>query len=112
MRIVYMGTPEIARVCLERIYQDGHDIAAVYTKIDTPKNRGMKLTASPVKEFALAHEIPVIQPQTFKDETVVEELRAQNAIAQCEESESHFKYGFSAGLIVQQEAHEQLQNKK
>ena len=37
---------------------------------------------------------------------------AQNAIAQCEESESHFKYGFSAGLIVQQEAHEQLQNKK
>lgn len=40
LRIVYMGTPEIARVCLERIYQDGHDIAAVYTKIDTPKNRG------------------------------------------------------------------------
>lgn len=78
LRIVYMGTPEIARVCLERIYQDGHDIAAVYTKIDTPKNRGMKLTASPVKEFALAHEIPVIQPQTFKDETVVEELRALN----------------------------------
>ena len=36
----------------------------------------------------------------------------ENAIAQCEESESHFKYGFSAGLIVQQEAHEQLQNKK
>ena len=43
---------------------------------------------------------------------LVEELRAQNAIAQCEESESHFKYGFSAGLIVQQEANEQLQNKK
>ena len=43
---------------------------------------------------------------------LVEELRAQNAIAQCEESESHLKYGFSAGLIVQQEAHEQLQNKK
>ena len=46
------------------------------------------------------------------EEPLVEELRAQNAIAQCEESESHFKYGFSAGLIVQQEAHEQLQNKK
>ena len=41
----------------------------------------------------------------------MEELRAQNAIAQCEDSESHFKYGFSAGLIVQQEAQEQL-NKK
>ena len=47
-----------------------------------------------------------------EDYALVEELRAQNAIAQCEESESHFKYGFSAGLIVQQEANEQLQNKK
>ena len=75
MRIVYMGTPEIARVCLERIYQDGHEIAAVYTKIDTPKNRGMKLMASPVKEFALAHDLPVIQPTTFREESVVEELR-------------------------------------
>ena len=47
-----------------------------------------------------------------EDYALVKELRAQNAIAQCEEGESHFKYGFSAGLIVQQEAHEQLQNKK
>ena len=47
-----------------------------------------------------------------EDYALVEELRAQNAIAQCEESESHFKYGFSAGLIVQQEAHEHLLNKK
>ena len=46
-----------------------------------------------------------------EDYALVEELRAQNVIAQCEESESHFKYGFSAGLIVQQEAQEQL-NKK
>lgn len=76
MRIVYMGTPEIARVCLQRIVEDGHQIAAVYTKIDTPKNRGMKLTASPVKEYALEQGIPVIQPTTFKDEVVVEELRA------------------------------------
>ena len=76
MRIVYMGTPEIARVCLQRIVEDGHEIAAVYTKIDTPKNRGMKLTASPVKEYALEQGIPVIQPTTFKDEAVVEELRA------------------------------------
>ena len=48
MRIVYMGTPEIARVCLRRIHEDGQEIAGVYTKVDTPKNRGMKLTASPV----------------------------------------------------------------
>lgn len=71
-----MGTPEIAATCLKRIYEDGHDIAAVYTKIDTPKNRGMKLTASPVKEFAVAHDLPVIQPTTFKDDAVVEELAA------------------------------------
>lgn len=76
MRIVYMGTPEIAATCLKRIYEDGHEIAAVYTKLDTPKNRGMKLTPSPVKEFALAHDLPVIQPATFKDDAVVEELAA------------------------------------
>ena len=76
MRIVYMGTPEIAGTCLRRVYEDGHDIAAVYTKIDTPKNRGMKLTASPVKEFAVAHDLPVIQPVSFRDAAVVEELRA------------------------------------
>lgn len=71
-----MGTPEIAATCLRRLYEDGHDIAAVYTKIDTPKNRGMKLLPSPVKEFALAHDLPVIQPMTFKDDAVVEELAA------------------------------------
>lgn len=75
MRIVYMGTPEIAATCLKRLYEDGHEIAAVYTKIDTPKNRGMKLTPSPVKAFSLEHGLPVIQPTTFKDEAVVEELR-------------------------------------
>jgi len=48
---------------------------AVYTKIDTPQNRGMKLTPSPVKQVAVQAGIPVIQPATFKDETVIEELR-------------------------------------
>lgn len=76
MRIVYMGTPDIAKTCLRRLCEDGREIAAVYTKIDTPKNRGMKLTASPVKEYALTQNIPVIQPVTFKDDAVVEELRA------------------------------------
>lgn len=76
MRIVYMGTPEIAKTCLRRVWEDGHEILAVYTKIDTPKNRGMKLTPSPVKEFALEKNLPVIQPTTFRDEAVVEELQA------------------------------------
>ena len=47
-----------------------------------------------------------------EDYTLVEELRAQVAIAQCEENESHFKYGFSAGLIVQHEAYEQVNGEK
>lgn len=76
MRIVYMGTPEIAKNCLRRIHEDGHEILAVYTKIDTPKNRGMKLTPSPVKEYAVEHGLTVVQPTTFKDDAVVEELRS------------------------------------
>ena len=46
MRIVYMGTPMIAVTCLDRLVQDGHEIVGVYTKPDTPKNRGMKMTCS------------------------------------------------------------------
>ena len=57
MRLVFMGTPEFARACLEKLHSDGFDIAAVYTKIDTPKNRGMKLIPSPVKEYAQSVEI-------------------------------------------------------
>ena len=49
MRLVFMGTPDFARACLEKLHTDGFDIAAVYTKIDTPKNRGMKLIPSHVK---------------------------------------------------------------
>ena len=58
MRIVFMGTPDFAKACLETLYTDGFDIAAVYTKIDTPKNRGMKLTFSPVKGYALTQDLP------------------------------------------------------
>lgn len=76
MRIVFMGTPEIAATCLERLLADGHEIAAVYTKPDTPKGRGNKLTQSPVKELALRHGVRVEQPTTFKDDAVVETLRA------------------------------------
>ena len=76
MRLVFMGTPEIARTCLEAIYQAGHEIVGVYTKADTPKNRGMKLTVSPVKAFALEKGLPVFQPKNFKDSETVEALRA------------------------------------
>ena len=75
MRLVFMGTPEFARACLEKLHSDGFDIAAVYTKIDTPKNRGMKLIPSPVKEYALSVGLPVYQPQSFRDEEAVRQLR-------------------------------------
>lgn len=76
MRIVFMGTPEFAVPSLQRLIADGHEIAAVYTQPDKPRNRGMKLTPSPVKEVALAHQIPVVQPQRLREPGVLEELAA------------------------------------
>ncbi|MCD8383227.1 MAG: methionyl-tRNA formyltransferase [Clostridiales bacterium] len=76
MRIVFMGTPEFAVPSLKRLIADGHEIAAVYTQPDKPKNRGMKLTFSPVKEVALAHGIPVVQPQKLREEGALETLAA------------------------------------
>ena len=76
MRIVFMGTPDIAATCLQKILDDGFDVVGVYTQPDRPKGRGMKLVASPVKEVALAHEIPVFQPENFRDSATVEQLKA------------------------------------
>ncbi len=76
MKIVFMGTPDIAATCLGRLLADGFEVAAVYTQPDRPKNRGMKLTASPVKELALAHGLPVYQPVNFREAETVEQLRA------------------------------------
>lgn len=76
MKLVFMGTPDIARTCLEKIYEAGHQIVGVYTKPDTPKNRGMKLSMSSVKEYALSVGLPVFQPQSFREESAVEELRS------------------------------------
>lgn len=76
MRVVFMGTPDIAATCLERILEDGFQVVGVYTQPDRPKGRGMKLTASPVKEVALKAGLPVFQPENFREEETVEELRA------------------------------------
>ncbi len=76
MRLVFLGTPAIAATCLKRLIADGHEIVGVYTKPDTPKNRGMKLQPSEVKVVALEHDLPVYQPETFRDDAAVEELRA------------------------------------
>lgn len=75
MRVVFMGTPDIAATCLKRILADGFDVVGVYTQPDRPKNRGMKLQPSPVKEVALEHGIPVFQPENFREEETVQQLR-------------------------------------
>ena len=76
MRVVFMGTPDIAATCLKKTLADGFEVVGVYTQPDRPKGRGMKLVASPVKEVALAAGIPVFQPETFRQEQTVEQLRA------------------------------------
>ncbi len=76
MRVVFMGTPDIAATCLKKIIADGFDVVGVYTQPDRPKGRGMKLVASPVKEVAVSNHIPVFQPETFREEETVEQLRA------------------------------------
>ena len=76
MRVVFMGTPDIAATCLRQILKDGFEVVGVYTQPDRPKGRGMKLVASPVKEVALASGIPVFQPENFRDPETVEQLRA------------------------------------
>lgn len=78
MRVVFMGTPSFAATCLNRISTGEFDIVGVYTKIDTPKNRGMKLTVSEVKALATEKGFRVFQPSTFKEDAVCEELKALN----------------------------------
>ena len=78
MRVVFMGTPDIAATCLKRILADGFDVVGVYTQPDRPKGRGMKMIYSAVKEVALANSLPVFQPENFKADEDVEALRALN----------------------------------
>ena len=76
MRLVFMGTPAFAATCLEAVLATEHELAGVYTKPDTPKNRGMKRIPSEVKVLAQAHGIPVFQPESFREDEAVETLRA------------------------------------
>jgi methionyl-tRNA formyltransferase len=66
LRVVFAGTPEFARVALEAIAAAGHDVVLVMSQPDRPAGRGMKLQASPVKQFALDHHIPVAQPRSLR----------------------------------------------
>ena len=67
MRLVFMGTPDFAEKSLRRLYEDSHEIAAVFTQPDKPRSRGMKLMSNPVKVLAQSRSTPVFQPATLRD---------------------------------------------
>ena len=71
-----MGTPDFAVPSLEALLGAGHTVCGVFTQPDKPKNRGMKLQPTPIKECALSHGIPVFQPVKLRDGTALEQIRA------------------------------------
>ena len=75
MRVVFMGTPDIAATCLKKILADGFEVVGVYTQPDRPKGRGMKMVFPPVKEVAIANNLPVFQPENFREDETVEQLK-------------------------------------
>lgn len=74
MRIMFMGTPDFAKECLRRIHESNEEIVAVVTTPDKPRGRGMTLTPSPVKSYALENGLPVYQPQTLKNGAFIDVL--------------------------------------
>ena len=79
LRIVYMGTPEFAVASLDALVSGGYNVVGVVTMPDKPAGRGYKVQFSAVKEYALAHNLPLLQPEKLKDEQFLEELKALKA---------------------------------
>ena len=76
MKIVFMGTPDFAKESLEAVYNSGNEVLAVVTNPDKPKGRGMKMIASPVKEFALEKNLKIYQPTKVRNNTeFIEEIK-------------------------------------
>lgn len=75
-RLIFAGTPDFALASLEALVDSGRTPVAVLTQPDRPAGRGKKLRASPVKQYALEKDIPVLQPQTLRDESIVAEIKA------------------------------------
>lgn len=75
MKVIYMGTPDFAVGPLEAIIAAGHEVTAVVTQPDKPKGRGKEMAASPVKECAIRHQIPVLTPVKIKTEEAIAALR-------------------------------------
>jgi len=81
MRLIFMGTPGAAVPSLRRLLEDGHEVVAVWTQPDRPSGRGNKMTASPVKQFALEHNLPVYQFAKIKTEEALEVFASHGADA-------------------------------
>ncbi|RKS03719.1 MULTISPECIES: methionyl-tRNA formyltransferase [unclassified Flavobacterium] len=79
LRIVFMGTPEFAVGILDTIIKNNHEVVGVITATDKPAGRGQKLKYSAVKEYALEHNLRLLQPSNLKDETFLAELQSLNA---------------------------------
>lgn len=76
MRVVFMGTPDFAAASLKELLEQGFEVVGVFTQPDKPKGRGMETGYSPVKEIALAHDIPVFQPIKMRDGTALAQIKA------------------------------------
>ena len=84
LNILFMGTPDFAKESLEAVYNFGYNVIGVVTNPDKPKGRGMKMIASPVKEFALEKNIPVYQPLKVRNNTeFIEEIKELNPDVIC-----------------------------
>ncbi|WP_324062941.1 methionyl-tRNA formyltransferase [Aeromonas caviae] len=79
LKLIFAGTPDFAARHLAALLSSGHEVVAVYTQPDKPAGRGQKLTASPVKELALAHDLPIYQPASLRNEAAQTELAALGA---------------------------------
>ncbi|EAA0010563.1 TPA: methionyl-tRNA formyltransferase [Clostridioides difficile] len=78
MKIVFMGTPDIAVPCLQKIIDEKYEILGVVTQPDKPKGRGKKLGMSPVKELAIENNIPVYQPVKARDKKFIDKIKSLN----------------------------------
>ena len=76
MNIVFMGTPDFAVPCLQKLLDTGYPVTGVFTQPDKPKGRGYKLVPPPVKELAMAHDIPVFQPASLRNDEAYELLKS------------------------------------
>ena len=79
LRIVFMGTPDFAVESLKCLVEGGYNVVGVITMPDKPAGRGHKIQYSPVKQYALEHQLPLLQPEKLKDESFIEALRAWKA---------------------------------